>query len=282
MHTHSHYLLFLIGLRHCRKLVPKICQLASTQMFQKENQVSIPRFTSLARGDRSADQCLLSAAPPRENGPSALAQIPAQRALLSAGLAWPASSPASQSSSRRSPCCSHLHSPWRALWALPKPRPVNPKSLWASLTPSAQTYLTPEPQWDTTHNTHDQSLWAPHKSPSTILSDTSASSLISTLYSMALQKKTAEIPAVEKTEKLNEQNLSFFPHARTPSLSWQHHWQQKTVLQKGKTDLNRPWSTYLITNRKQFVVYTKIFEPSRWTCKNFILIASIKKKHQTK
>lgn len=76
MHTHSHYLLFLIGLRHCRKLVPKICQPASTQMFQKENQVSIPRFTSLARGDRSADQCLLSAAPPRENGPSALAQIP--------------------------------------------------------------------------------------------------------------------------------------------------------------------------------------------------------------
>lgn len=62
MHPHSHYLLFLIGLRHCRKLVPKICQPASPQMFQKENQVSITRFTSLALGDRSADQCLLSAA----------------------------------------------------------------------------------------------------------------------------------------------------------------------------------------------------------------------------
>lgn len=176
MHTHSHYLLFLIGLRHCRKLVPKICQPASPQMFQKENQVSITRFTSLARGDRSADQCLLSAAgssTPRENGPSALAQIPAKCALPLAGLA------SELPKQPRQLCEISLLQPpaFTPKGSVGTPQtqtPVSPRvPLGQPHTTGtrARTCLTPEPQWDATQNAqaHGQSPRAPHKSPSTLL-----------------------------------------------------------------------------------------------------------------
>lgn len=63
MHTHSHYLLFLIGLRHCRKLVPRICQSVSQPTDVSERKPGQHSQVHLfGWRDRSADQCLLCAA----------------------------------------------------------------------------------------------------------------------------------------------------------------------------------------------------------------------------
>lgn len=226
MHTHSHYLLFLIGLRHCRKLVPKICQPASPQMFQKENQVSITRFTSLARGDRSADQCLLSAAGSSTKGKRSLStgpnscQVctslgrPGQRALQTATAAlWDLAAAAT---------CLH---PEGLCGHSPNPDSSEPQGASGSASHHwHQGQDLPYTRTAVGRDSKRPSPWA--ESPSSaqeskhtsLLSATSASPLISTLYSMALQKKTADIPTVplmEKTEMILKSCMNkifcFFP-----------------------------------------------------------------------
>lgn len=223
-------------------------------MFQKENQVSIPRFTSLARGDRSADQCLLSAAGSSTKGKWFLSTGPnsCQTALpcqARPGQWAPQRATAAPEDVTAAATCTHL----RGLRGhSPHPHPVNPKCPWASLTPPAQgakTCLTPQLQWDVTQNTQapDQSLWAPHKSPSThqlqfphcIPWPFRKGQLRSSMW-----KKLKLFWKVVWTKSF------VFSHAWTPSLSWQYHWQQKAVLQKGNTHLNGSWSIYLITNIK--------------------------------
>lgn len=140
MHTHSHYLLFLIGLRHCRKLVPKICQPASQPTDVSERKpgqhYQVHFFGSRRQVSRSVSAVcswqLHQGKTVPQHWPKFLPSVhfPWQ--------AWPASSPNSHGSSVRSRCCSHLPSPRRALWALPKPRlQWAPGCLWVSLTPLA-------------------------------------------------------------------------------------------------------------------------------------------------
>lgn len=177
MHTHSHYLLFLIGLRHCRKLVPKICQPASPQMFQKENQVSITRFTSLARGDRSADQCLLSAAGSSTKGKWSLSTGP-NSCQVCTSLGRPGLASELPRQPRQLREISLLQPPaFTPKGSVGTPQtqtPVSPRvPLGQPHTTGtrAKTCLTPEPQWHATQNAqaHGQSPRAPHKSPSTLL-----------------------------------------------------------------------------------------------------------------
>lgn len=191
-------------------------------MFEKENQVSIPRFTSLARGDRSADQCLLSAAGSSTTGPNSC-----QTAFPLAGLAWPVSSPESHSSSRRWHCCSHLHSPRRAPWAPPKPTAREPQvSLGQPHTTSTGGQDLPDTRTAVGCDSEHPSPWpeclssTQESKHASLLSDTSAPPPISTLYySMAHQKRTTEILTVEKAKIILESCMNkifcFFLHMNT-------------------------------------------------------------------
>lgn len=173
MHTHSHYRLFLIGLRHCRKLVPRICQSVSQPTDVSERKPGQHSQVHLfGWRDRSADQCLLCAAGSSTKRKWSLSigpnSCPTCTALGRAGLASQLPKQPQQLQE-----ISLLHPPAFPQGHPPNPDSVNPQCLWLSLTPAAQgaeICLTPEPQWDMSHNTpahHQKSLSSTQESKHT-------------------------------------------------------------------------------------------------------------------